>query len=68
MLQNTYRLPTSRQAARPVPALSMSPAAASVNPWQLWNPQVPAQQPVLSVAELSECRCPDLCNRDHVNE
>jgi hypothetical protein len=46
----------------------MSPAAASVNPWQLWNPQMPAQQPVLSVAELSECRCPDLCNRDHVNE
>jgi hypothetical protein len=39
-----------------------------MNPWVLWRPELPQQRPVLSVAELAECRCPGLCNRDHVNE
>ena len=38
------------------------------NPWLLWRPETPAQAEVLTVAELSECCCPDLCDRDHVNE
>ncbi len=24
--------------------------------------------PVITVAEVAECGCPDLCNRDHENE
>ena len=42
--------------------------AARVNPWLLWRPESPAGEPVLTVAELAECGCPDLCNRDHDNE
>jgi hypothetical protein len=38
------------------------------NPWMLWRPESPAETEVLTVAELAECRCPDLCNRDHGNE
>lgn len=41
---------------------------ARLNPWLLWRPERPQQQPVLTVAELAECRCPDICNRDHANE
>lgn len=68
MLQNIYRLPDSRPAPRPGGTPHAVNRAASVNPWQLWSAGVSAEQPVLSVAELAECRCPDLCNRDHVNE
>jgi hypothetical protein len=40
-----------------------------MNPWLLWRPEVPARQrEILSVAELAECRCPELCDRDHANE
>lgn len=38
------------------------------NPWLLWSIETPAEREVLTSAELSECRCPDLCNRDHANE
>jgi hypothetical protein len=38
------------------------------NPWVLWSIETPAEREVLTSAELSECRCPDLCNRDHANE
>ena len=41
---------------------------ARVNPWLLWRPERPQPPQVLTVAELAECACPDLCNRDHVNE
>jgi hypothetical protein len=39
-----------------------------MNPWLLWRPEAPASPEVLTVAEMAECVCPDLCNRDHVNE
>jgi hypothetical protein len=39
-----------------------------VNPWLLWRPETPAEPQMLTVAELAECRCPDLCDRDHDNE
>jgi hypothetical protein len=42
--------------------------AARLNPWLRWRPERPARPLVLSVAELAECRCPDICNRDHANE
>ncbi len=41
---------------------------ARLNPWLLWRPEQPETPEVLSVAELAECRCPDLCDRDHANE
>lgn len=40
----------------------------AVNAWLLWSVEAPAERQVLSVAELAECRCPDLCDRDHANE
>jgi hypothetical protein len=38
------------------------------NPWLLWRPETPAEPQRLTVAELAECRCPELCDRDHDNE
>jgi len=45
-----------------------TPDQAKVNPWLLWRNADPAEPQVLSIAELAECRCPDLCDRDHVYE
>ena len=39
-----------------------------LNPWLRWRPERPQAPQVLTVAELAECRCPDICNRDHANE
>lgn len=39
-----------------------------VSPWLNWRPQNLRPIPVLSVAELAECTCPELCDRDHANE
>jgi hypothetical protein len=41
---------------------------ASVDPWLLWSIETPGEREVLSVAQMAECRCPDLCDRDHANE
>lgn len=38
------------------------------DPWLAWRPQRPEEQSTLSVAELADCCCPDLCDRDHANE
>jgi hypothetical protein len=39
-----------------------------VSPWLSWRPTKVRPMPVLSVAELAECTCPELCDRDHANE
>jgi hypothetical protein len=39
-----------------------------INPWLLWRPERPQTPHVLTVAELAECQCPDICDRDHANE
>ncbi len=36
--------------------------------WLLWRLELPEQPSPLTVADLAECLCPDLCNRDHDNE
>ena len=36
--------------------------------WRRWRVSQPAEPELLSSAELSECTCPDLCQRDHDNE
>jgi hypothetical protein len=41
---------------------------AGINPWLHWRPARPARSQVLSVADLAECTCPDLCDRDHGND
>jgi hypothetical protein len=45
-----------------------TPSDVGSNPWLLWRVESPSERTVLSVAELAECMCPDLCDRDHVNE
>ncbi|MDP9270978.1 MAG: hypothetical protein M3P14_08430 [Chloroflexota bacterium] len=47
-----------------------SPAhrAAWANSWLRWSPELPEEPLRLTVADLAECVCPDLCNRDHDNE
>ena len=45
-----------------------TPDQTQVNPWLLWRNADPAEPQVLSIAELAECRCPELCDRDHVYE
>lgn len=54
--------PLPRQAPRP------TPEQADLNPWLLWRIEEAGEPERLSIAELAECRCPDLCDRDHVNE
>ncbi|MDP9244480.1 MAG: hypothetical protein M3O77_05295 [Chloroflexota bacterium] len=54
--------PTRTRAPRP------APGNPGNNPWLLWSIETPAERQVLSVAELAECSCPDLCDRDHPNE
>lgn len=39
-----------------------------LNPWLLWRLETQEHQGILSVAELADCTCPDLCDRDHANE
>lgn len=36
--------------------------------WIQWRTDLPEQPERLTVAELAECSCPDLCDRDHANE
>jgi hypothetical protein len=42
--------------------------AESANAWLQWRPEVPEEPRRLTVAELAECLCPDICDRDHSNE
>ena len=53
-----YTDPTQAQG-RPLPA---------TDPWLLWSVEGPRDHEVLSIAELAECSCPELCDRDHANE
>lgn len=56
----TTTLPQLRSSAR---------QADRADAWLQWRPELPEQETQrLTVAELAECRCPDLCDRDHQNE
>ncbi len=61
MFMTTPTSSTTTRAPRPT-------SAAGDNPWLHWRPAGLETDEVLSVAELAECRCPDLCDRDHANE
>lgn len=68
MIQYLSSLTTDRRAPRPVQPTAARERGAPFNPWQLWRPTTPRERQVLSVAELADCTCPELCNRDHANE
>jgi len=59
---------TPAPSSAPLTLRGSTPNQASINPWLLWRAETPAMPERLSVAELAECRCPDLCDRDHDNE
>jgi hypothetical protein len=61
-MYTTTASPIPRHETRP------TPGQASVSPWLLWRTEAPSEPRILSIAELAECHCPDLCDRDHVNE
>jgi len=44
------------------------PSDQPFNPWLAWSIETPEERHVLSIAEMAECHCPDLCDRDHANE
>jgi hypothetical protein len=68
MLQEIWNLPRSIRRPRQGVADDRHEEAARLNPWLRWRPERPARAEVLSIAELAECMCPDLCDRDHANE
>jgi hypothetical protein len=56
-------------AHHPQPAGRGTPSAVDIRlTWLRWRPESAREQQVLTIAELSECRCPELCDRDHPNE
>ncbi len=55
----TSTLPRTRSSARQTDL---------ANSWLQWRLELPEEPRRLTVAELAECICPDLCNRDHQNE
>jgi hypothetical protein len=69
MLQNIRNLPTLvRGSGHSAADDRVEVMSTRFNPWLRWRPKRPAHPHVLSVAELAECMCPDLCDRDHANE
>jgi hypothetical protein len=69
MLNNIVSAQATVPAARPTPVSDGSrPFAIRPNAWLNWRPKRHPRPQVLSVAELAECTCPDLCDRDHPNE
>ena len=52
----------------PPTGLPQRPPVTHDNPWLVWRAELPDGQVTLSVAELADCCCPDLCDRDHANE
>ena len=68
MLQETWTLPRSSRDAPRTADGRLEAEAPVINPWLRWRPSRPAAVQVLSVAELAECTCPDLCDRDHRND
>ncbi|MEP6469165.1 MAG: hypothetical protein ABJC24_05290 [Chloroflexota bacterium] len=68
MLNNILTTGSTDELRRPVGGNRLDQGAARLNSWLNWRPKQPARYHVLTVAELAECNCPDLCDRDHPNE
>jgi hypothetical protein len=69
MLNHIVSAQATGRRARPT-SVSNDPRAFAIRPdaWVNWRPKRRPRPQVLSVAELAECTCPDLCDRDHPNE
>jgi hypothetical protein len=69
MLHDTYRYSGLESSLRGTDRTRwVDPEHVRLNPWLRWRPERPAALHVLTVADLAECHCPDLCNRDHGND
>ena len=68
MLNNIVSAQAVGPAARPTLSDGSRAFAIRPNAWLNWRPKRRPRPQVLSVAELAECTCPDLCDRDHPNE
>lgn len=64
MLYETH-LTTEQPRGRAQHALSRFRPLKSHLRWRTWRSARPAEPDVLTSAELSECTCPEICNRDH---
>jgi len=52
----------------PTPTLPRARPLPTTDPWLLWSVEMTPEHHVLSIAELADCACPELCDRDHANE
>jgi hypothetical protein len=68
MMQDMWSLPRFGGDRGDATATAVDAEAARMNPWLRWRPKRPDRPLILSVAELAECTCPELCERDHANE
>ena len=68
MLNNLVSAQATGLAARPLVPDGSRPFAIRPDAWLNWRPKRHPRTQVLSVAELAECTCPDICDRDHPNE
>lgn len=59
---------TAQHQTQARPLTAPAPQTGAMNPWLIWRVESPGESQTLSIAELAECRCPDLCDRDHANE
>ena len=73
-LTDDTRTPQAGSMMTTTPYLITTPGPMSAvppadrNPWLLWRPKTPAEPQRLTVAELADCSCPELCDRDHDSE
>jgi hypothetical protein len=69
MLNHIVSAQATGRRAQPT-SVSNGSHAYAIRPdaWVNWRPKRRPRPQVLSVAELAECTCPDLCDRDHANE
>lgn len=64
----TTTMPAPARWLTPSPAQLPTPAVV-LHAWRSWSLKLFPQEPrLLTVADLAECECPHLCNRDHPNE
>ena len=68
MLNHTVSTARTSRGTNPITTDGSSTYAIRPNVWLNWRPKRRPRAHVLSVAELAECMCPDLCDRDHANE
>jgi hypothetical protein len=68
MLNHIVSAQATGRATRSTSASEGSRYVIRPDVWLSWRPKRGPRQEVLSVAELADCTCPDLCDRDHANE